>query len=139
MTTSIYIWTTALALGVLLSALWIIQAVLLLYPWIGRGLQDRLMWWSHTSRSESRAESFSTPSVVLKEDAQRGLRLWSTLRWEQVCLTYASTEGELKKQVLHEVYGTAVPGRMLALMGPSGAGKVRQGFSNAQELLRRER
>eukprot|EP01052_Picozoa_sp_SAG31_P001569 SAG31_NODE_53_length_30139_cov_31.002197_11_plen_126_part_00 len=48
------------------------------------------------------------------------------LKWEGVCYDVDDKHSDVKgsqKRILHDVFGFAAPGEMLAIMGPSGCGK----------------
>ena len=46
-------------------------------------------------------------------------------KFDNVCFTVPSPEkGEAKKTILHDISGRVESGQVLAIMGPSGAGKT---------------
>ncbi|CAK4706462.1 hypothetical protein AeNC1_008001 [Aphanomyces euteiches] len=46
------------------------------------------------------------------------------LEWQNICLTVKAKSPEAEKTILREVHGSAAPGQLVVIMGPSGAGKT---------------
>jgi ABC-type glutathione transport system ATPase component len=49
-----------------------------------------------------------------------------TLEWLNICYKTDGENAEQQKTLIHPMSGRAAPGEMLAIMGTSGAGKVRK-------------
>lgn len=74
-----------------------------------------------TSTAAAEVESDTTTGL---DEAQKPPPMMDVFSWQHLNYTIATAGGE-HRQLLHDVTGYVVPGKLTALMGESGAGKVR--------------
>ena len=82
---------------------------------------------AHPRTSDQESNVHDEEKNALKA-MQDGPKMTNTFSWEH--LTYHVTVSGEKRCLLDDVFGYVAPGKLTALMGESGAGKVGSGISD---------